>query len=126
MKNNDIDIFVENIYRLKFKLFRTVVIITLDYETHVPDMMTRMRSLSGFAVVGQTEKVERIQGSGGKVTLSIKYLPSSDEIYNNLDEMAEKIKSLPGVKNIKILTYNKRPILKNGKPLIYWGPLNEK
>ena len=119
MTNNKTDIFVENIYRLKFKLFRAVAVITLDYETHVPDMMTRMRSLSGFAVVGQTEKVERVQGGSGKITLSVKYLPQSDEIYANLNEMSEKIKALPGVRNIKILTYNKRPILKNGKPLIY-------
>ena len=118
MHNNQ-DIFVENIYRLKFKLFRAVVLVTLDYETHVPDMMTRMRSLPGFAVVGQTEKVERIQGGSARITLSVKYLPQSDEIYSNLDEMSERIKSLPGVKNLKILTYNKRPILKNGKPLIY-------
>ena len=113
------DLFVENVYRLKFKLFRVVAILTLDYETHVPDMMTRMRSLSGFAVVGQTEKVERIQGASGRITLSIKYLPQTNEIYSNLDEMAERIKSLPGVRNIKILTYNKRPILKNGKSIIY-------
>ena len=119
MSNLKTDLFVENIYRLKFKIFRAVEIITLNYETHVPDIMTRMRSLSGFAVVGQTEKVERIQGGSARVTLSIKYLPQSDEIYSNLDEMAEKIKSLPGVRNLKILTYNKRPILKNGKPLIY-------
>lgn len=118
MHNNQ-DIFVENIYRLKFKLFRAVVLVTLDYETHVPDMMTRMRSLPGFAVVGQTEKVERVQGGSARITLSVKYLPQSDEIYSNLDEMSERIKSLPGVKNLKILTYNKRPILKNGKPLIY-------
>ena len=117
--NNKTDIFIENIYRLKHKLFRVVAVITLDYETHVPDMMTRMRSLSGFAVVGQTEKVERIQGGSARITLSIKYLPQSDEIYENLDEMSSRIKSLPGVRNIKILTYNKRPILKNGKPLIY-------
>ena len=96
-----------------------MVIITLDYETHVPDMMTRMRSLSGFAVVGQTEKVERIQGASARITLSVKYLPQTDEIYKNLDEMAERIKKLPGIRNIKILTYNKRPILKNGKPLVY-------
>ena len=119
MDKQRLDMFVENVYRLKYKLFRVVAIITLDYETHVPDMMTRMRSLPGFAVVGQTEKVERVQGGSGRITLSIKYLPSSDEIYTNLDQMSEQIKSLPGVRNIKILTYNKRPVLKNGKPLIY-------
>ena len=119
MENIKTDLFVENIYRLKFKLFRAVAVITLDYETHVPDMMTRMRALPGFAVVGQTEKVERVQGGSGRITLSIKYLPQSEEIYANLDEMAERIKALPGVRNLKILTYNKRPVLKNGKPLIY-------
>lgn len=117
--SDNINLFVENIYRLKHKLFKAVVLITLDYETHVPDMMTRMRSLPGFAVVGQTEKVERVQGGSGRITLSVKYLPQSDDIYSNLDEMAERIKKLPGVRNIKVLTYNKRPILKNGKPLIY-------
>jgi hypothetical protein len=88
---NKTDIFVENIYRLKFKLIN----------------------------VGQTEKVERATGSGGKITLSVKYLPQSEDIYANLDEVAAAIKKLPGVRNIKILTYNKRPVLKNGKPIIY-------
>ena len=118
MKNKT-DIFVENIYRLKFKLIKVEMTLLLDYEAHVPDMMTRMRSLSGFAVVGQTEKVERATGAGGKIVLSVKYLPNSEEIYANLDEIAEAIKALPGVRNIKILTYNKRPILKKGKPIIY-------
>jgi hypothetical protein len=116
---NKTDIFVENIYRLKFKLIKVEIVLLLDYEAHVPDMMTRMRSLAGFAVVGQTEKVERATGSGGKITLSVKYLPQSEDIYANLDEVAAAIKKLPGVRNIKILTYNKRPVLKNGKPIIY-------
>jgi len=117
--NRDIDVFVENIYRLKHKLFRAVVLLNLEYESHVPDLMTRMRALQGFAVVGQTEKVERAHGSGARLALSVKYLPNSSDIYKNIDEMSEKIKSLPGVKTIKILEYNKRVILKNGKPLIY-------
>jgi hypothetical protein len=112
-------LFVENIYRLKHKLFKVVALITIDYEIHVPDMMTRMRSLPGFAVVGQTEKVERVQGKSGKITLSIKYLPKSSDLYSNLDELSVRIKSLPGIRNIKILTYNRRPVLKDGKPIIY-------
>jgi hypothetical protein len=119
MMKDETMLFVENIYRLKHKLFKVVALITLDYETHVPDMMTRMRSLSGFAVVGQTEKVERVQGGSGRITLSIKYLPKSGDLYGNLDELGERVKSLPGIRNIKILTYNKRPVLKNGKPIIY-------
>lgn len=119
MTPKDTDIFVENIYRLAFKLIKTEVFISLDYDTHVPDMMTRMRALSGFAVVGQTEKVDRLKGGGGRIGLSIKYLPDSSDIYKNLDKMSGAIKKLPGVKSIKIVTYNKRPILKNGKPIIY-------
>ena len=117
--SNNTDLFVENIYRLKHKLFKALIYLTLDYETHVPDLMTRMRALPGFAVVGQTNKVERIKGGGARMGMSIKYLPQSDEIYKNLDEMADAIKALPGVINIKIVEYNKRPILKNGKPIIY-------
>lgn len=116
---NTLDRFVENIYRLKFKLFKIEAYITLDYDTHVPDLMTRMRALPGFAVVGQTEKVERIIGTGARLGMSIKYLPQSEDVYANIDELSERIMKLPGVKRIKIITYNRRPILKNGKPLVY-------
>jgi hypothetical protein len=116
---NNLDTFVENIYRLKHKLFKVAIYISLDYDTHVPDLMTRMRSLKGFAVVGQTEKVDRLQKTGARVGMSIKYLPQSEDLYANIDEMALLIKKLAGVKRIRILTYNKRPILKNGKPLVY-------
>lgn len=115
----NLDLFVENIYRLKFKLFKIEAYITLDYDAHVPDLMTRMRALPGFAVVGQTEKVERITGSGARLGMSIKYLPQSQDIYKNIDELSERVMKLPGVKRVKILTYNKRPILKKGKPLVY-------
>ena len=115
----NLDLFVENIYRLKHKLFKIEAYITLDYDAHVPDLMTRMRALPGFAVVGQTEKVERITGAGARLGMSIKYLPQSQDVYANIDEMSERIMKLPGVKRVKILTYNKRPILKKGKPLVY-------
>jgi hypothetical protein len=119
MSNLKTDMFVENIYRLKHKLIKVEIFVSLDYETHVPDLMTRMRSLIGFAVVGQTKKVDRLQGGGARIGLSVKYLPDSSDIYKNLDSMAAAIKSLPGVKTIKVVTYNKRPILKNGTPILY-------
>ena len=119
MDKRNTDLFVENIYRLKHKLFRTEVYVILDYDTHVPDLMTRMRALVGFAVVGQTQKVDRLQGGGARIGLSIKYLPESSDLYANIDKMVGLIKNLPGVKTVKVITYNKKPILKNGKPLIY-------
>ena len=47
------------------------------------------------------------------------YSGQSEDVYANIDEMSDRIMKLPGVKRIKILTYNKRPILKKGKPLVY-------
>ena len=119
MNNKELDVFVENIYRLKHKLFKTLILLYLDYEAHVPDLMTRIRALPGFAVVGQSEKVERSQSRGARLLLTIKYLPRTDDIYGNIDEMCNQIKKLPGVKGMKVIEYNKRPILKNGKPLMY-------
>ena len=119
MNEKELDLFVENIYRLKHKLFKSLVLLYLDYEAHVPDLMTRIRALPGFAVVGQSEKVERSQARGARLLLTIKFLPNTDDVYSNIDGMAEQIKKLPGVQGIKVLEYNKRPILKNGKPLIY-------
>ncbi len=119
MRNENLDRFVENIYRLKFKLFRSLILLNLEYETHVPDLMTRMRALPGFAVVGQTEKVDRFQGGGARLALSIKYLPDSDDLYKNVEKMSLAIKALPGVKGVKVIQYNKKPILKNGKPILY-------
>lgn len=115
----ELDILVENIYRLKFKLFKAGIVLLIDYESHVPDLMTRIRALPGFAVVGQTEKVERVHGGSGRVGLSIKYLPNSNDIHENLKLMSEAIKTIPGVQKIKIETYNKRPILKNGQVIFY-------
>ena len=119
MNNDDLDIFVENIYRLKHKLVKVVLSLILDYDTHVPDMMTRMRALPGFVVIGQADKVDRLRGGGARLTLSIKYLPKTEEVYANLDDMSKQIKSLPGIKNIKISTYNGKQVLKSGKPIIY-------
>ena len=119
MNNTDLDKLVENIYRLKFKTFKALIVLNLDYEVHVPDLMTLMRALPGFAVVGQTSKVSRMIGKGARLGLSIKYLPQSEDLYKNIEIMSNQIKTLTGVKGVKIIEYNKRPILKNGKPIIY-------
>ena len=117
--NEELKLIVESIYKLKKDIATAIVDLKLESETHVPDLMTRMRALEGFAVVGQTDKVSRMIGSGARLGLSVKYLPESGDIYKNIDIMSKKIKSLEGVKGIKIVEYNKRPILKNGKPIIY-------
>ena len=52
--------------------------------------------------------------AGGFSSADLAFVESPDD-----RQMCDAIKTLPGVKNIKVVEYNKRPILKNGKPIIY-------
>lgn len=106
-------------YKLKRKLATAVVTLKIENEVHVPDLMTRIRILPGIAVVGQKDKVARFSDGDGRLPLSIKYLPQSDEIYESLKQMCNLVKKLPGVKTIAVQTFNKRNILMKGKKLIF-------
>jgi len=106
-------------YKLKRKLAATIVNLKIENETHVPDLMTRIRILPGIAVVGQKDKVARFADGDGRLPLSIKYLPQSDEIYESLKQMCNLVKKLPGVKTISVQTFNKRNILMKGQKLIF-------
>ena len=106
-------------YKLKRKLTTAIVNLKIENETHVPDLMTRIRILPGIAVVGQKDKVARFSDGDGSLMLSIKYLPESDEIYKSLKDMSNLVKKLPGVKTVAIISFNKRKILMNGKKLIF-------
>ena len=106
-------------YKLKRKLAMAIVNLKIENETHVPDLMTRIRILPGIAVVGQKDKVARFSDGDGSLLLSIKYLPESDEIYSSLEDMSKLVKKLPGVKTVAIVSFNKRNILMNGKKLIF-------
>ncbi|HCT54279.1 MAG TPA: hypothetical protein DF712_17665 [Balneola sp.] len=118
-KNKDLDRFVENIYRLKFKLAKVTLVLDLTPETHVPDLMTRIRALPGFTVVGQIDKVLRSAGKRARLALGIKYLPDNEDVYKTLKDMSMMMKRLPGVEAVKIIEYNKTRILKKGRPIIY-------
>jgi hypothetical protein len=106
-------------YKLKRKLATAVVNLKIENETHVPDLMTRIRILPGIAVVGQKDKVARFSDGDGSLLLSIKFLPESDEIYKSLEDMSALVKKLPGVKTVAVVTFNKRKILLHGKKLIF-------
>ena len=106
-------------YKLKRKLATAVVTLKIENEVHVPDLMTRIRILPGIAVVGQKDKVARFSDGDGRLPLSIKYLPQSDEIYESLKQMCNLVKKLPGVKTIAVESFNKRNILMKGKKLIF-------
>ena len=105
----------ESLYKLEKKIATTVMTLKLERETHVPDLMTRIRILPGIAVVGQKDKVARFSDGDGSLLLSIKFLPESDEIYKSLKDMSSLVKKLPGVKTIAVVTFNKRKITLKGK-----------
>ena len=118
-EEKNLDVLVENAYRLKFKLVKVTCMVILESKTHVPDFMTRARTLRGVAIVSQDDKVQRKPGDVAYLGLNVKFLPETEEIYANIQNLVEQLKSLPGTINIKVLEYNNRKILKDGKPIIF-------
>ncbi len=106
-------------YKLQRKLSAAIVNLKIENETHVPDLMTRIRILPGIAVVGQKDKVARFSDGDGSLLLSIKFLPESEEIYKSLKDMSALVKKLPGVKTVAIVAFNKRKIVLNGRKIIF-------
>ena len=122
MKQEDIEMLemiIESTYKLQRKLTSCVVTLKLERETHVPDLMTRIRILPAVAVVGQKEKVARFVDGDARLQISIKFLPKSEVIFSNLKSLSKMIKRLPGVKSVAIDTYNKKRITLKGQKIIF-------
>jgi hypothetical protein len=119
MKNKNTDLFVESLHKLKNKISRTVITLRLERDTHVPDLMTRIRILPSVAVVGQKEKVDRFIDGDARLSISVKFLPKSSQVYTSLKELCTMIKRLPGVMSISVESYDKRKITMRGKKLIF-------
>lgn len=110
---------IESTFKLKRQLAATVLTLKLEKNTHIPDLATKIRILPGVAVVGQTEKVVRFLGGDAVVTLSVKFLPETDEIYKSLQDISLLIKKLPGVKSIAVEEFNKQSIEMDGKKIVF-------
>mgnify|MGYP003661240530 CR=1 FL=1 len=119
MKNKNLDLFVESLYKLKTKIAVAVVTLKLENETHVPDLMTRIRILPSVAVVGQTDRVDKYVDGETRLKISIKYLPKSQEILKSLKALCTMIKRLDGVITVSVDSYEKRKITLNGKKLVF-------
>jgi len=117
--NNEIKLVLESIYKLKKQIATAVLDLKLETETHVPDLMTRIRVLPSVAVVGQKEKVERYMDGDSMLKVSVKYLPRTSEIYGGLRSICTMIKRLPGVKTIVVESYNKKIITLKGQKIIF-------
>ena len=115
----DIGVILESLYKLEKKIVTTILTLNLESQTHVPDLMTRIRILPSIAVVGQKQKVERYMGQDAVLVVSIKFLPRTDQIYASLKQLASMIKRLPGVKSVTVNSYNKKNILLRGKKIIF-------
>jgi len=116
---NDIEILKESLYKLKKSIATTILTCKLENETHVPDLMTKIRVLPSVAVVGQKEKVARYMDGDALLSISIKFLPRTSEIYGGLRSLATMIKRLPGVKTIVVDEYNKKKITLRGQKIIF-------
>lgn len=110
---------MESTYKLERKLSSSVVTLKLENQTHVPDLATKIRILPGVAVVGQKTKVARFMDGDALLTLSIKYLPQTDEIFRSLKDISLLIKKLPGVKSVTVESFNKRKITLKGNKIIF-------
>jgi hypothetical protein len=117
--DHDLDLFVESLYKLQRKIETAVITLRLERETHVPDLMTRIRILPSIAVVGQKNKVDRFVDGDARLQISVKYLPRSEEIFKSLKHLAMMIKKLPGVISITVDEYKKRKVTSRGKKIIF-------
>lgn len=121
MKNvfKDLRKIIESAYKLDKKLASAIITLRLERETHVPDLMTRIRILPGVAVVAQKDKVARFFDGDAQLQIRVKYLPNTEVILNSLKSICTDIKSLPGVKSVAVDAYNKRKITMKGRKLIF-------
>lgn len=110
---------IESLYKLERKLDKAVLSLKLERETHVPDLMTRIRILPTVAVVGQQAKVRRFFDGDAQLFISVKYMPNSDDIMKSVESLSKMVKTLPGIKSVAVLMHNKNKITKDGKKLIF-------
>lgn len=98
----DLEIIRESLYKLERKITTSTLVLKLEDDTHVPDLMTRIRILPSVAVVAQVTKVARYADGDVMLDISIKYLPGTAEIYKSIKKLSQMIKKLPGVKTITV------------------------
>ena len=117
-----VSLFVESQseYRLDKEVLNVIFRLSMEEEAHVPDTMTRIRALHSVTVVGQKSKVLRPRVAKGKsyIDIYIKFLPMGGSLEKNLRLLGEKVKSLPGVISLKVMSVNGRDFLLDGKPLV--------
>lgn len=106
-------------FRLKTELSKTTIKLILHPEGHVPDTLTRIRVLEGVSVVGQGDRVDRHYGGNASLEVYIKFLPDTGmSNYQNLLSLCKKIKKLPGMEIVRVISFNNRRVIHQGKPIV--------
>tara|TARA_Y100000992_G_C21235303_1_gene477691 strand:- start:734 stop:1123 length:390 start_codon:yes stop_codon:yes gene_type:complete len=113
-----VDLF-ESAYKLERKLSSSVITLKIEKETHVPDLMTRIRVLPGVAVVAQKDKVARFLDGDAQLMISVKFLSQSSQILKSISFLSKQIKKLPGVKTVIVHQYNKKNVSLKGKKIVF-------
>jgi hypothetical protein len=125
MKNIDeylkrlIRVLLEVDLRLKISLSKATFKLILHPDGHVPDTLTRIRVIKGVSVVGQGSKVERHPKGNSILVVYVKFLPDSRlSEYENVYELSKKIKKLPGIEIVRVISINNRRVIHKGKPIV--------
>ena len=118
-KNLETDLFVESLYKLQKKIVSCVLTLRLERDTHVPELMTKVRILPGVAVCAQNDKVDKFSEGDTRLQISLKFLPKSDEIYKSVSSIGKMITRLPGVMTVTVDEYNKKKITLKGKKIVF-------
>ena len=114
-----LEYIIESLYRMEKKLSKCVLTLKLERETHVPDLMTRIRILPGVAVVAQKDKVARFFDGDAQLQISCKYLSKFDDILESLRQIGKDIKKLPGVKSVAVDSFEKNKITLKGRKVVF-------
>ena len=109
---------IEAAYKLDKKLSKCVLTLKLERETHVPDLMTRIRILQGIAVVAQKDKVARFFDGDAQLVISVKFLAISKDLLTNIKNICKQIKKLPGVKSVAVENFEKQKITFKGRKIV--------
>jgi hypothetical protein len=92
--------------------------LIMQADAHVPDTLTRIRALPMVTVVGQKEPVDRTAKGNTVLEVYVKFLPSSAGPYKNLTSIAKLVKRLPGIKIVRVISVEGRPVSYKGQPIV--------
>ena len=105
-------------YKLKRSLMNIKLRLKIDNDVHVPDLLTRIRILASVSVVLQTMKQTRFPDGYEYIDISLKFMPNSESSYKNLITISKMVKSMPGVKTVRVLEMGGKPVTFEGNSIV--------